>query len=369
MSHKTPTEDEDNKLFLSTGFRYTPAIERGFPYPWCAKKSKKGWVIRDRPPPHHTTTSKQPDNGVVISGWRMADKLFRTHKVLLQRVQNNKTKGQTNNEHASSSTNVCKDDSICKDDSGPIKKRKLSSSGEVSLNKTKERDVDNWLRDTNQAIKTQRAKAKEEQFQAFLQKKRKQYALEIKEKLRKKMQVEKQKRKDEKEAAAKLKCKSVESPARKPSAIATTSTPPMSPMRRKHKKLTPVKRTQLSDNPNSNSIILGEDPALDDMVESIVLEFTRDFDPSIGLEFDGGAVDALMEAARDELVHEGRQESNHINGAKMSEQAKQPPATINGGGDERITEMIQQLVSGAGCEFDGSAVSALKEALTEIMHE
>ena len=40
-----PTEEEDNKLFLATGFRYTPAYKRGFPYPWCAKKSTKGWVI------------------------------------------------------------------------------------------------------------------------------------------------------------------------------------------------------------------------------------------------------------------------------------------------------------------------------------
>lgn len=40
-----PTEEEDNKLFLATGFRYTPAYKRGFPYPWCAKKSTNGWVI------------------------------------------------------------------------------------------------------------------------------------------------------------------------------------------------------------------------------------------------------------------------------------------------------------------------------------
>ena len=44
-------DDEDDHLFRATGFRYSFAQQRGFPYPWCAKKhGRKGWIVRDFPP-------------------------------------------------------------------------------------------------------------------------------------------------------------------------------------------------------------------------------------------------------------------------------------------------------------------------------
>jgi len=71
-----PTKEEENLLYLATGFRFTPAIERGFPYPWCAKISgKKGWVIRSCPPPPRVG-KKFVDRGVEIIGWTSAYKYY-----------------------------------------------------------------------------------------------------------------------------------------------------------------------------------------------------------------------------------------------------------------------------------------------------
>jgi hypothetical protein len=94
-------DDEDDHLFRATGFRYSFAQQRGFPYPWCAKKhGRKGWIVRDFPPTTYYATSypyfsasrlsnttTAENGGVEFEGWKEAKKVFHTRQILLGRLQ------------------------------------------------------------------------------------------------------------------------------------------------------------------------------------------------------------------------------------------------------------------------------------------
>ena len=377
-------------------------------------------IQRDSPPP---PSRELPDTGVLIKGWKIADKMFRTQQELISRINNKKRVKQTNDGESK--------------DGGPLKKRKVNSGEDVQTSQliTKS-DVDHWFRNSQKAIQSQTAQVKDREFQNNLDQKRKQYASKIKQETKKKKQAEKKKasemkqelkkmkqaeqkkkKEDKRKAAeekkqAKQKRKGNKSKA---ATIASNNEPstksslPMSPLRRKRKKMTPIKRNQQQ---NPNSVILGEDPEvssiaidhismnsllhysrritgiifvtllqLDDMIENIVLEFMHESEGSgLGLEFDGGAVSALKEAAKESLnvmTHKGKQpelEANEQNASSESGEAKisatsKPIETAakSDEDDERITNMIEQLIQESGVSFDGRARDALREVATEIV--
>lgn len=273
MSHycskHTPTQEEDDRLFTATGFRFLLASERGFPYPWCAKKSKKGWLIRDIPP----APMGQQDTGVQFVGWRVAGKMFREREVLLKRVDKRAAKQE-------------------RDGGTRPSKKRIATESLAGRNK-----VSDWFRTTQQVAKAHITKAQEEEFLSFRRRKKKQLELEKKQEQQKKAILDD----DEHEEV-------LEGGSESLNGNDTMTNPnnlPISPLRRKHKKMTP-KRNQ-----HYNSIILGEDPALDQMIEEIVLEFTHECHAG-GVDFDGSAVSALREAAKDSLstmTNRGHQDS------------------------------------------------------------
>lgn len=112
------------------------------------------------------------------------------------------------------------------------------------------------------------------------------------------------------------------------------------------------------------------------MIENIVLEFMHESEGSgLGLEFDGGAVSALKEAAKESLnvmTHKGKQpelEANEQNASSESGATSKPIeiAAKSDEDDERITNMIEQLIQESGVSFDGRARDALREVATEIV--
>lgn len=80
----------DVHLYQSTGYRHLPAIERGFPFPWCAKRVGGGWMIRDFPPaplPRHPSNHAR---GVMeFAGWRSAKKFLKERSILMERLTKN----------------------------------------------------------------------------------------------------------------------------------------------------------------------------------------------------------------------------------------------------------------------------------------
>ena len=337
MSHycskHTPTQEEDDRLFTTTGFRFLLASARGFPYPWCAKKSKKGWLVRDFPP----APMGQKDTGVQFVGWRVAEKMFREREILLQRVDN-RTAEQVR-------------------DGGtrPSKKRTATESL-AGRNK-----VSNWFRTTQPVAKAYLTKVQEEEFQSFLRRKNKQLALEKKD--------EEQKRTifdifDDDEHEEDLEQSQLEGGSESHNVNDLMTDPTnltISPLRRKHKKMTP-KRNQ-----HYNSIILGEDPALDQMIWDIVLEFAQECHAS-GVDFDGSAVSALREAAKDSL----NSDRGHQNMARTTS-IEQNDSISHGEevADNRISSMIKELIGemeqDSGYHFDGLALEALTEAAKELV--
>jgi hypothetical protein len=140
-------------------------------------------------------------------------------------------------------------------------------------------------------------------------------------------------------------------------------TNPNNLLRKKHKKITP-KRNQ-----HYNSIVLGEDPALDQMIEDIVLEFTHECHAG-GVDFDGSAVSALREAAKDSLST--MTDRGHQNMARHIS-IDENEFTLDGEevADNRISSMIHELIGemeqDSGCHFDGHALKALAEAAKELV--
>ena len=264
MSHycskHTPTQEEDDRLFTSTGFRFLVATERGFPYPWCAKKSKKGWLIRDFPP-----APRQQDTGVQFVGWRVAKKMFHEREMLLQRVDNR-------------TANQVRD--------GGKRKKYIAIESLAGRNK-----VSDWFRNTQQVAKAHLTKAQEEEHLSLIRRKKKQLALEKRLDQQKKIII------DDDEHEVDLEQNQLEGGPEYLNGNDNMTNPNnllISPLRKRHKKMTP-KRNQ-----HYNSVVLGEDPALDQMIEDIVLEFTHECHAG-GVDFDGSAVFALREAAKDSL--------------------------------------------------------------------
>ena len=249
-----PTQEEDNRVFLATGYRYLPAFERGFPYPWCAKRTSKGWRVRDIPP-----DSSKP--GVEFKGWKAAEEMLRSREILLQRIQNKEEQqiGHSTNEKSPT------------DKEGPIKKRKIAAARKAPPNPSDQKAVHDWFHHTPQVVQAQVAILKEDEFQKFLSKKKVQIKKETKEREKKiKQEMKEKKERDrkmkqearEREREAKIKSKAADDNVKKPPSSPAgikqppiSDTLPVSPIRRKHKRVTP-KRNQQSH----NSITLGEDP-------------------------------------------------------------------------------------------------------------
>ena len=231
-------------------------------------------IQRDSPPP---PSRELPDTGVLIKGWKIADKMFRTQQELISRINNKKRVKQTNDGESK--------------EGGPLKKRKVNSGEDVQTSQliTKS-DVDHWFRNSQKAIQSQTAQVKDREFQNNLDQKRKQYASEIKQETKKKKQAEKKrasemkqelkkmkqaeqkKKKEDKRKAAEEKKQAKQKRKwnkSKAATIASNNEPstdsalPMSPLRRKRKKMTPMKRNQQQ---NHNSVILGEDPEVSSLL-------------------------------------------------------------------------------------------------------
>jgi len=342
-----PTKEEENILYLATGFRFTPAIERGFPYPWCAKIGKKGWVIRSCPPPPRIG-KKFVDRGVEIKGWTSAHMMFSTMKELQQREKKKEKKMSIG--------------------TGPIKKRYVTTNphqDESSTNICQNRTANDWLHNTQQVL----AKRREDEFESFLNEQRKQFAKETKEKKQQRRREEKQRKDEETKRKAEKELADI---------VANANTLPLSSIRKKHKKsrkMTPKKRTINNTSMQNpiNSITLGEDPELDLMIEEIVHEFGQvsEANGGSGVELDDGAVLCLAEAARDVIAHEGMPDlynnQNLSNGMDVAQSAK--ASNTSEDEDECITNMIEQLIQDSGCLFDGDARDALKGVATELLKE
>ena len=322
-----PTKEEENILYLATGFRFTPAIERGFPYPWCAKIGKKGWIIRSCPPPPRIG-KKFIDRGVEIKGWTTANMMFSTFKELQQRVT-----APSNPHQDESSTNIYQS-----------------------------RTANDWLHNTQQVL----AKRREEEFESFLNEKRKQFAKETKEKKQQRRREEKQRKDEETKRKVEKELADI---------VANANTLPLSSIRKKHKKsrkMTPKKRT--INNTSMNSVTLGEDPELDSMIEDIVREFGQvsEANGGSGVELDDGAVLCLAEAARDIMAHEGMPDldtNQNPSTAGMDVALSAKVSNNTEDEDECITNMIEQLIQDSGCLFDGDARDALKGVANEILKE
>jgi len=361
--------------------------------------------VRETPP----LSNKRPeDTGVQFVGWRAADKMFRSREILLQRIQNKGEQELLGN--CSTSQNKRAPLEAGRGEKvKPLKKRfvippnnGIKQSSDMDM--AGKNAVDHWFRHTNRAVQSQLQQSKEEDFQSFLKKRQ----LEVKQEWRKKIKEQKAKGKKIKEQKAKGKLE-------EPSSASINQTPnasplPPSPTLRKHKKRIPKRNQQ-----NPNSVILGEDPELDEMIEDIVEEFTHEFSKeqdknthtkgnagASRVEFDDSAVSALREAARETLnmmVTQGTAKnprtSNAASGvaesAKIGAVSNTSDASIKSAGviasanstqhcendedvnDKRITDMIEQLIGevaqDSGCQFDGRAVEALREAAKEIVED
>ena len=171
------SQEEDDKLFIATGFRYLHAFERGFPFPWCAKKSKKGWIVRDSPP---SLSRQHPtETGVEFVGWREAEKMFRSREVLMQRVKNmDRRPIQNGHEHILNSSSDT--DRIGRSARDSMNMNNGSSNLQyVACNKVHE-----WFRNTQRVIQERKMQASEQEFQSNLDKQKKKYRSELKEEQR-----------------------------------------------------------------------------------------------------------------------------------------------------------------------------------------
>ena len=446
-------KDEDNKLFLATGYRYTFAHQRGFPYPWCAKKhGRKGWIVRDCPPPtfscatnyvgatgsrpllssqHRHSTTK---GGVEFEGWKQAKKVLNSRQMLLQRFG---LQGKSLAEHQLG---------------GAVA---VSGASTENNENAAQRAIDNWFHQTP-AVMKQKRKVHQETMQSIAEKKREREEVDLRrkqreesremkgnEKMRKRHKIlekqrpqcqevviEKNAANEESEGAAYLGSGTPESPHRHNSSEQptlsspsrtkrkgthpkrdnkyrhiersfienqslllspvqqthdshslllppsttptrmttthdTTNNPlPISPTRMKYKRTQPRKNQQY--NSQCNSIILGEDPVMDQMIEDIVKEFTTEARPNL---FDGGAVSALREAAMDMVVH-SREEKDRLTSAGSSSAANSSSPHLDHD-EKRMEFMIEQLIGevahDSGCKFEGDALEALKMAAREIV--
>lgn len=384
------SQEEDDKLFLATGFRYLPAFERGFPYPWCAKKSKKGWIVRDSPP-SLSLSRQHPETeaGVEFVGWREAEKMFRSREILMQRVITME-RLQRGNSKLMKATHDTDAGRVAND--GPLRER-----DNIKRTSNLHHAVDDWFRQTQRVIQARQMQASEEEFHSSLNMQKKKYRSELKEELR----DTKRRQKDSTEAETIQTTPPLhELPSSSLNGVGVLP-PIMSPTRKKHKKMPPKPFAQLR-----SSVVLGEDPELDQMIEEVVHDFMHEFskgpdDQGSGnarrVDFDGNAMSVLREAAKDTLYSIANQEVSDLGGThnvvatdavvgmatsldKMSEGMVCAQIDVSSdyqlldyvdGMDERISAMIEQLIGEAqhdtDCEFDQRALDALKEAAKEIV--
>ncbi len=305
--------------------------------------------------------------------------MYRGREVLLQRVRN-----RVDQECGQSVANCTSESGRSGCDGKRRNARKIDARYVVGRNA-----VSQWFRHTQQAVKTQRIQAREEEFQSFLRRKNKERVLHREQELQKKTQDE-QKGTVDLHQISQLQ-KSASSNANK---IPDASHLSISPLRRKYKKMIPKRNQQYR-----NSVILGEDPELDQMIEDIVHEFTHECTHSKGnaggVEFDGSAVSVLREAAKDTLnamtsrghhVDNDQIVTKRTNYAAIAGEAlfERDNSMADGNtnmqihhqkdGEEmtgnQISHMIKELIGemeqDSGCHFDGRALEALQEAAEEI---
>jgi len=435
--------DEDEKLFLATGYRYSFAQKRGFPFPWCAKKSgRKGWIVRDFPPLIISCTKSQQHrtstNGVEFEGWNEAKTVLRTRQILLQRFG-------------------LQEQPLSHDDHDTE-----NNYYEKTVDAAQRSAIDNWFQKTPAVMKKQREVHRKEILQLEAEKKRGRQVLDLSRKQQKEslemknkgaMQTKKKKQSktenclqceeivstesasnDEEALCLKLGSEgpesprthitcmlseqqaTVSSPARmkrkgtqprrdnkyrviersfienqsflllSPAAVKQTfpltptrmmkshdtttsplpqSSPPI--IRMKYKQTQPRKYQRCES--QSSSIILGEDPLLDQMIQDIVEEFTNTkAHMAHGHLFDGGAVSALREAAMDMVVHNLDEKNNKLSAnASVTTSSLQQLDHDDTGMEQMIEQLIGEVAHNSGCNFDGYAVEALMMAAREIV--
>jgi hypothetical protein len=272
------------------------------------------------------------------------------------------------------------------------------NSGPCNMQHIAVSKVHEWFHSTQRVVQGRQMQASEEEFQSAINKQKKKYRSELKEELR-----EKKRREMERKEAETLKnmSPSDESQSDSLNTHSDAHPPIMSPTRKKHKKMPPKPIQQLR-----NSVVLGEDPELDQMIEDVVFDFMHEFSKGQDGQtdgnarssvecFDGNAISVLREAVKDTLHSIANQEINELDGnsigtnrdadvecgaamnpVKMNEQMMR--AQIGDqlhddadGTDERISAMIEQLIDEAqqdsDCQFDQRALDALKEAAKEIV--
>ncbi|KAL3774176.1 hypothetical protein ACHAW5_008523 [Stephanodiscus triporus] len=300
--------------------------------------------------------------------------MYRGREMLLQRVRN-----RLDQEHGKSA--------------GTSESGRNGRDGALKRSKVKKSDilpVSHWFRHTEQAAKARYSQAREEEFQSFLREKMKEHALQRDQELQRKTQDE-QKGTVDLHQICQLKGFSSADVNKMPAA----SHPSISPLRKKHKKMIPKRNQQYS-----SSVILGEDPELDQMIENIVLKFTHECTDSSnagGVEFDGSAISVLREAAKDTLNTMTNQGHNVVddcqivtkktNDAAFDDEASFARYNSTADGktnmqihnlkddeevtDNRISHMIKELIGeieqDSDCHFDGGALEALKEATKDIV--
>ena len=228
--------DEDEKLFLATGYRYSFAHERGFPYPWCAKKhGRKGWVVRNCPPvtydvgidaAHFTTTS------VEVKGWKEAEKVLHSRQILMDRFD-------------------LQDISLRGNQGGAVTIRSSENAAKKA--------IDHWFKQTPVALKNQRT-TNQKLVALAIEKKRKREEEELgkkqREELREMKAKEKIERKKQKITEKQSQCRpdvAVESANNNEGTLNDGSGTPETPPRRKQSEQMAVSspsRSKRKGNPN-----------------------------------------------------------------------------------------------------------------------
>ena len=330
--------------------------------------------------------------GVEFVGWREAEKMFRSREVLMQRVKNMERKVLND---TSETAQI--------DRNGPLIERNSMNSGSTNIQHTACSKVHEWFCNTQHVIKVRQIQACEEEFHSSLIRQKKKYRSELKEELRER----KRRQKDSREAGMlqTMPPLSHDSPSVLLDKSPIKHPPQMSPTRKKYKKMPPKPIQQLR-----NSVLLGEDPELDQMIEDVVFDFMHEFSKgrngqangnAHSVEFDGSAMSVLKEAAKDTLHSIANQDvtsigvghadilARDVGDAKniMKKNLETMNEEIIGahigvtsdyqlhddadGTDERISAMIEQLIGEAqqdsDCQFDQRAINALKEAAKEMV--
>ncbi|EJK65648.1 hypothetical protein THAOC_13469 [Thalassiosira oceanica] len=253
-TEQTPfSTQDDDELFRRTGFRYSIAYERGFPYPWCAKKSSKGWIVRDSPP-------SEAGGGNKYIGWKIAIRMYEEMTELMERARYI--------------------DSIHPANAGQKKSATQA--------------VEHWMNKSSDAIHQIEDNARKGRLEISKRKSAK--ILEAG--YRKKRLLERKRKKDLKEQQMEGRKKSMRATQKSVTAVPSPT------------KLS--KRKSRAPTRNAPSIQIGEDPRLDDMIQSIVREFTDDYvncegagGQTAAVQFDEGALTTISRAAQAILAQPG----------------------------------------------------------------